>query len=260
MKIAVVGGGVMGGTLVTAMAGAGHDDIVVIERSPERRAELEQQGYATAEGVDAVAGAEVILLVTKPQDVPGVLTAIAAAVSPGATVVSLAAGVRTATIEAALPESVSVVRAMANTPAVIGLGMFGVSPGSRVPDERLDAVVSLLATGGEVVVVDESHQDAVTAVSGSGPAYVFHLAEHMIAAGVEAGLDPEAARTLTVQTLVGASQLLAKSTESPEELRRRVTSPNGTTHAAITTFDERGVGDGIRAGVRAAIDRSAELG
>lgn len=250
----------MGGTLAEAMARAGRDDIVVVERSAERRAELEAQGHETSDDVAAVAGAEMILLVVKPQDVASVLPGIAAAAADGATVVSLAAGVRTATIEAALPEGVAVVRAMPNTPAVIGRGMFGVSPGSRVPAERLDAVVDLLRSGGEVVVVDESHQDAVTAVSGSGPAYLFHLAEHMIAAGVEGGLDPEAARTLTVQTLVGASELLAGSDESPEELRRRVTSPNGTTHAAITTFDQHGVGEGIRAGVLAAIARSAELG
>lgn len=260
MRIAVVGGGVMGGTLAEATTRAGHDDIVVIERSAERRAELEALGHATAEDVSAVAGADVILLVVKPQDVATVLPGIAASVDAGATVVSLAAGVRTATIEAALPDAVAVVRAMPNTPAVIGRGMFGVSPGSRVPADRLEAVVDLLGSGGEVVVVDESHQDAVTAVSGSGPAYLFHLAEHMIAAGIEGGLDPEDARTLAVQTLVGAAELLAGSDESPEELRRRVTSPNGTTHAAITTFDQHGVGEGIRAGVLAAIARSAELG
>ncbi|MBD1269396.1 pyrroline-5-carboxylate reductase [Aeromicrobium tamlense] len=260
MRIAVIGGGVMGGTLAEAMARAGRDDIVVVERSAERRAELEARGHETSDDVAAVAGAEMILLVVKPQDVASVLPEISAVAGDGATVVSLAAGVRTATIEAALPEGVAVVRAMPNTPAVIGRGMFGVSPGSRVPVERLDAVVDLLRSGGEVVVVDESHQDAVTAVSGSGPAYLFHLAEHMIAAGIEGGLDPEAARALTVQTLVGASELLAGSDESPEELRRRVTSPNGTTHAAITTFDQHGVGEGIRAGVLAAIARSAELG
>ncbi|MET1132892.1 MAG: pyrroline-5-carboxylate reductase [Aeromicrobium sp.] len=260
MRIAVVGGGVMGGTLAEAMARAGRDDIVVIERSAERRAELEGLGHATAEDIAAVAGADVILLVVKPQDVATVLPELSASVETGATVVSLAAGVRTATIEAALPDTVAVVRAMPNTPAVIGRGMFGVSPGSRVPAEKLGAVVDLLGAGGEVVVVDESHQDAVTAVSGSGPAYLFHLAEHMIAAGIEGGLDPAAARTLTVQTLVGAAELLAGSEDAPEELRRRVTSPNGTTHAAITTFDQHGVGEGIRAGVLAAIARSAELG
>lgn len=256
----MIGGGVMGGTLATAMANAGHDDLVVVEKSEQRRHELADLGFEVSGDVAAVAGADAVLLVTKPQDVPAVLTELAAAVDADATVVSLAAGVRIATLEAALPDSVSVVRAMPNTPAQIGLGMFGVSPGGGVPPERLHAVVDLLATGGEVVVVDESRQDAVTAVSGSGPAYLFHLAEQMIAAGVEEGLDPDDARTLTVQTLLGASTLLAQSHDAPEELRRRVTSPNGTTHAAITTFDDRGVGEGIREGIRAAAARSAELG
>lgn len=256
----MVGGGVMGGTLVTAMADAGHDDLVVIERADDRRSELGRLGYRVADDIAAVAGAEVILLVTKPQDVPDVLADLARRIPPDAVVVSLAAGVSTSTIEAALPPSVAVVRAMPNTPALIGLGMFGVSPGSRVDDDQIDVVVELLSAGGDVAVVDESLQDAVTAVSGSGPAYLFHLAEHMIAAGTAAGLDPETARQLTVQTLVGASALLQRSDDPPAELRRRVTSPNGTTHAAITTFDALGVGAGIEAGVRAAAERSAELG
>lgn len=260
MRIAVVGGGVMGGTLATAMARAGHDDIVVIERSSERRDELQHLGFDVAADVTAVAGAAVVLLVTKPQDVPSVLTELAEVVEPTATVVSLAAGVRTSTIEAALPDAVAVVRAMPNTPALIGQGMFGVSAGRDVPADRLRTVVDLLATGGEVAVVDESLQDTVTAVSGSGPAYVFHLAEHMIAAAAAAGMDTQTARDLTVQTLVGSAALLQESDEAPAELRRRVTSPNGTTHAAITTFDRLGVGAGIEAGIRAAIDRSAELG
>lgn len=250
----------MGGTLAAAMVGAGHDDLVVIEKAEQRRSELRDRGFEVSERIEDVGGAAVILLVTKPQDVPAVLVDLAPHVGPRSTVVSLAAGVRTATIERALPDGVAVVRAMPNTPALIGEGMFGVSPGSRVPRECLDVVVELLASGGEVLVVDESKQDAVTAVSGSGPAYVFHLAEHMIAAGVEAGLEPDEAHTLAVRTLVGAARLLERSDDPPAELRRRVTSPNGTTHAAITTFEERGVGEGIRAGVLAAAARSEELG
>jgi pyrroline-5-carboxylate reductase len=137
--------------------------------------------------------------------------------------------------------------------------MFGISPGPGVSDEQVAAVVALLESGGRVVVVDESKQDAVTAVSGSGPAYVFYLAEAMIAGGIEAGLDEDTARTLAAQTLVGAAKLLSESDDTAEELRRRVTSPNGTTHAAITTFDECGVKDGLIAGVAAAATRSAEL-
>ena len=190
-----------------------------------------------------------MLVVVKPQDVPALLEEIAPAVDPDATVVSLAAGIRIATVESALPDGIAVVRAMPNTPALVGEGMFGISPGSSCTGEQLLQVRELLANGGKVVVVDESGQDAVTAVSGSGPAYVFYLAEAMVDGGVEAGLDAETARILATQTLVGAAKLLATSDDDAAELRRRVTSPNGTTAAAIEAFDERDVHDALVAGV-----------
>ena len=200
-----------------------------------------------------------VLLVVKPQDVPALLEEIAGSVRTDATVVSLAAGITIDTMTSALPDGIAVIRAMPNTPALVGEGMFGISPGPGVSDEQVAIVEALLESGGKVVVVDESKQDAVTAVSGSGPAYVFYLAEAMIAGGIDAGLDEATARTLTAQTLVGAAKLLSESDDTAEELRRRVTSPNGTTHAAITTFDEHGVKDGLIAGVAAAAARSAEL-
>jgi pyrroline-5-carboxylate reductase len=261
-RIAILGAGVMGETLLSAILSAGHPvgDLVISEKREERAAELrDSYGVAVTGNAEAAAGADVILLVVKPQDVPGLLHEIAGDVRPGATVVSLAAGIRIDTMTAALTEGVAVVRAMPNTPALVGQGMFGVSPGPTVTDAQLATVVSLLESGGEVAVVDESLQDGVTAVSGSGPAYVFYLVEAMIAGGVAQGLDPETARTLATQTLVGAATLLAESDDTAEELRRRVTSPNGTTHAAITTFDERGVKDGLIAGIAACAARSAEL-
>jgi pyrroline-5-carboxylate reductase len=261
-RIAILGAGVMGETLLSAILSAGHpvDHLVISEKREERAAELrEAYGVQVGDNAEAAAGASVVLLVVKPQDVLGLLGEIADHVADGATVVSLAAGIRIDTVAAALPDGVAVVRAMPNTPALVGEGMFGISPGPTVTEEQLASVVAILESGGKVVVVDESQQDAVTAVSGSGPAYVFYLAEAMIAGGVEAGLDPETARTLAAQTLVGAAKLLAGSDDSAEELRRRVTSPNGTTHAAITTFDERGVKDGLIAGVAACAARSAEL-
>ncbi|RYJ04456.1 MAG: pyrroline-5-carboxylate reductase, partial [Actinomycetales bacterium] len=245
-----------------ALLKAGHStsDVVVAEKFEERAEALRTtHGVQVTDLRGAVEGAEVVLVVVKPQDVAAVLTEIAPAVAATATVVSLAAGVRIALFEEALPDGVAVVRAMPNTPALVGEGMFGISPGTAADDDRLALVRSILETGGVVAVVDESAQDAVTAVSGSGPAYVFYLAEAMIAGGVEAGLDPATARTLAQQTLVGAAALLADSDDTPEELRRRVTSPNGTTHAAITTFDDHGVAAGLRAGVLAAAARSAEL-
>ncbi|KAA1374865.1 pyrroline-5-carboxylate reductase [Aeromicrobium fastidiosum] len=261
-RIAILGAGVMGETLLSAILASGHpvDQVVISEKRADRAAELRAaHGVDVADNAEAVAGADIVLLVVKPQDVPALLDEIAGSVSPAATVVSLAAGIRTDTMRAALPDGVAVVRAMPNTPALVGEGMFGVSPGPGVTDQQLAAVVSLLESGGRVAVVDESLQDAVTAVSGSGPAYVFYLAEAMIAGGVAQGLDLDTARTLAAQTLVGAAKLLSESPDTAEELRRRVTSPNGTTHAAITTFDDRGVKDGLVAGVVAAAARSAEL-
>lgn len=261
-RIAILGAGVMGETLLSAILSSGHPvgDVVITEKRDDRAAELRETYDVDVTGnAAAVAGADVILLVVKPQDVAGLLEEIADHVRPGATVVSLAAGIRLDTMAAALPDGVAVVRAMPNTPALVGEGMFGVSPGPGVSDEQLRTVVGLLESGGKVVVVDESRQNGVTAVSGSGPAYVFYLAEAMIAGGIAEGLDPDTARVLAAQTLVGAAKLLAGSDDSAEELRRRVTSPNGTTHAAITTFDERGVKDGLIAGIAACAARSAEL-
>lgn len=261
-RIAILGAGVMGETLLSAILTAGQapGDVVVSEKRPERAAELrDRYGVQVTDNAGAVSGADLVLLVVKPQDVAAVLGEIAAGVSAGAVVVSLAAGVRTATIEAALPDGIAVVRAMPNTPALIGEGMFGVSAGRSCSSAQVDAVVRLLEAGGQVVVVDESHQDAVTAVSGSGPAYVFYLAEAMIAGGVAQGLDVETATRLASQTILGSAKLLAGSDDTATELRRKVTSPNGTTHAAITAFDASGVNDGIVAGIAAAATRSAEL-
>lgn len=261
-RIAILGAGVMGETLLSAIVGSGHPtaDLVISEKREDRAAELrETYGITVTGNAEAVSEADMVLVLVKPQDVPALLDEIAGSVPPTATVVSLAAGIRIETVTAALPAGVAVIRAMPNTPALVGEGMFGISPGPGVSQQQVADVVALLESGGKVVVVDESRQDAVTAVSGSGPAYVFYLAEAMIAGGLAAGLDEATARTLATQTLVGSAKLLAESDDTAEELRRRVTSPNGTTHAAIVTFDEQGVKDGIQAGIAAAAARSAEL-
>lgn len=255
--IAFLGAGVMGETILAAILRAGQEpgDVRVAEKSPDRAESLRAtHGVVVTDARSAVEGADVVVVAVKPQDVPAVLADVADAVSPSSTVVSIAAGVRTSTFEAALPAGTAVVRAMPNTPALVGEGMFGISAGSTCTREQVEAVAALLGTGGEVVVVDESLQDAVTAVSGSGPAYVFYLVEQMVAGGVEA-----TARVLATRTLVGAATLLDRSGDEPAELRRRVTSPGGTTAAAIATFDDSGVAAGLRAGVVAAARRSAEL-
>lgn len=261
-RIAILGGGVMGETLLGALLRAGHSSgqLVVAEKIDERAEQLRRDhGVEVTDPTSATEGADVVLVVVKPQDVVPVLTEVAPAIGSEAVVVSLAAGITTATIESVVGAQTAVVRAMPNTPAVIGQGMFGISAGTSVTDEHLRLVRELLESGGVVAIVDESQQDAVTAVSGSGPAYVFYLAEAMIAGGIEAGLDPDIARTATIQTLKGAAALLESSGEAPAELRRQVTSPNGTTHAAITTFDAHEVKAGLAAGLRACAARSAEL-
>lgn len=261
-QIAFLGAGVMGGTLLASVLDSGHPaaGIVVGEVRPERAEELRaQHGVEVTDPRSAVAAADVVIVAVKPQDVPALLADVADNVRPGAILVSLAAGIPIATYAAALPETVAIVRVMPNTPALVGKGVFGLSPDGGCTDDQVDLVVRLLSPAGIVEVVEESAQDAVTAVSGSGPAYVFYLAEQMIAAGVESGLSNDVARRLTLGTLEGAAALLLSSPADPAELRRQVTSPNGTTAAAIATFDEAGVAAGIRAGVKAAAARSAEL-
>ena len=261
-RVAILGAGVMGETLLASIlrSGVPAANVVISEKRAERAAELEQTyGVAVLSNADAVDGADIVLVVVKPQDVAAVIAEITPRLKAEATVVSLAAGIRIDTYEQAFADGIGVVRAMPNTPALIGAGMFGISAGAAVSEQRLTQVQQLLSTGGEVVVVDESDQDAVTGVSGSGPAYVFYLAEAMIAGGVEAGLDPEVARTLATQTVLGAARLLAESDATAEELRHRVTSPHGTTHAAITTLEEHEVKAAVVAAIASAAARSAEL-
>ncbi len=263
-RIVVLGGGVMGGTLAAGFLRTQPvPHVTIVEKRPERadqlRAELGVE-VVDPEGAGAsLAAAEVVVLVVKPQDLPALLADVGPLLRPGAVAISIAAGIGTAVIEAAVPPGVGVVRAMPNTPARIDLGVTGISGGASCPPDALDLARDLLASVGTVVEVPEALQDAVTAVSGSGPAYVFYLAEAMTAAGVELGLDEETAARMATGTILGAASLLAASGESAGDLRRQVTSPNGTTAAAIETFDRRAVGDGIRAGMTAARDRSREL-
>ncbi|MDQ1725399.1 MAG: pyrroline-5-carboxylate reductase, partial [Frankiaceae bacterium] len=173
--------------------------------------------------------------------------------------VSIAAGVTSRFIEERLPAGTPVVRVMPNTPALVGEGMSAVAVGSAATDEHLATTEALLAPLGPVRRVTESQLDAVTAVSGSGPAYVFYLAEAMIAAGVEFGLDEETATALATQTIIGAGTLMRETGTAPAELRAMVTSKGGTTAAAIETFDVYDVKGALRAGLTACRDRSVEL-
>jgi pyrroline-5-carboxylate reductase len=261
--LAIIGGGKIGEALLSGLVRrSGADGIVVCERSPERAAELgERYGVPTLDLAGAAERARVLLLAVKPQDIGTLLGALAGSVDPGRhLVVSVAAGIPTGRIEAALPAGTPVVRVMPNTPALVDEGMSVLSAGAHAGEEHLDEAEALLSAVGRVRRVPESQQDAVTALSGSGPAYFFYLVEAMVDAGILLGLPRSLAADLIVQTALGAAVMLRDSGEHPVQLREAVTSPGGTTIAAIRELERHGVRAALIAAIEAAHARSVELG
>lgn len=261
-QIAIIGAGVIGETLLSVLLGAHYtpDDIVITEKRPDHADGLRRKyGVAVVDNVAAAATADIVLIAVKPQDVPVVLDEIGPVVRADSTVMSLAAGVSLATLQGAVGSGVAVIRVMPNTPMLVGEGMFGVSAGEDCSERQLDEATVLLGQCGQVVVIPEALQDALTALSGSGPAYVFLLAESMISGGVAAGLPEDTARQLTEQTIVGAAKLLKESTDSASELRKRVTSPGGTTAAAIEVLEAHEMKSSIESAISAAKARSVAL-
>jgi len=258
-----IGGGMMGEALFAGALAAGtpRERLVVVERSDQRAAVLrEKHGIEVTGEVAVVEGADLVVLAVKPYDVVAVLEEIAPRLALSTVVVSVAAGVSLAVLEAALPDGVPVVRVMPNTPALVGQGMAALSPGAACGPEQVERVRALLAATGRAVVVPESQQDAVTAVSGSGPAYVFYVADAMIEAGVMLGLSRATAGELTVQTLLGAATMLSETGTHPVLLREAVTSPGGTTAEALRQLDAHGVRAAFLAAMEACRDRSRTLG
>jgi pyrroline-5-carboxylate reductase len=221
------------------------------------------EAYATdtddAANLAAVAGAKLVVVAVKPAMVPDLLRGIAGDLEPGTVVVSVAAGVTVATFESLLPESVAVIRSMPNTPAVVGRAVTGVSAGTRSSEADLALAVSLFDTVGEVLVVPESQLDALSTISGSGPAYVFYLIEQLTATAIDKGFTPEQAALMVQGTFRGASELLATSGEGPAELRRRVTSPKGTTERAVAVLEEANLKQVFDQATDAALARAREL-
>ena len=260
--VAVLGAGVMGETLVSGLLRAGRrpEQMLLAERRPERAAELnERYGVEVVGNVDAARKAGTLVLVVKPQDMGDVLDEIAPELRPGQLVVSIAAGITTAFIEARVPEGVAVVRVMPNTPALVDEGMTAISPGSHCDDSHLAEAEALMGSTGRVMRVPERQMDAVTAISGSGPAYIFFVVESMIEAGVHLGLPRATATDLVVQTLVGSAKMLRETGTHPVVLREQVTSPGGTTAAALRELEIHSVRAAFLAAMEAARDRSREL-
>jgi pyrroline-5-carboxylate reductase len=253
----------MGETLLSGLIRAGRsaDQLVVVEKRPERAAELAgKYGVHVVDQVVAAADAETVLLVVKPQDMGDVLTELGPALRPGQLLVSLAAGITTGFVESHVPAGVAVVRVMPNTPALVDQGMAAISPGTHCDESHLVEAEALMASVGKVVRVPEKQQDAVTAISGSGPAYIFFIVESMIEAGVHLGLPRTIAQELVVQTLVGSATMLQETGEHPAVLREQVTSPGGTTAAALRELEIHRVRAAFLAALEAARDRSQELG
>ena len=241
-------------------AGRPVDTLLVGEKRPERAAELEQRyGVEVLPNRQAARRADTVVVVVKPQDMSDLLKEIAPELRRGQLVVSLAAGITTAYIESHLPEGVAVVRVMPNTPALVDEGMAAISRGSHCDEEHLAEAESLMGSTGRVVRVPERQQDAVTAISGSGPAYLFFVVEAMIEAGVHLGLPRSTATELVVQTMVGSAKLLRETGEHPTVLRERVTSPGGTTAAAVRELEDHKVRAAFLRALEAARDRSRQL-
>ena len=259
---AIFGAGVMGETLLSGLLRAGRrpDDLLVGEKRRERAHELEERyGVEVVSNVDAAGKADTLALVVKPQDMGDVLDEIAPELRAGQLVVSLAAGITTAFIESRVPEGVAVVRVMPNTPALVDEGMAAISPGSHCDEAHLAEVESLMASTGKVLRIPEKQMDAVTAISGSGPAYIFFVVESMIEAGVHLGLPRATATDLVVQTLVGSAAMLRETGTHPVVLREQVTSPGGTTASALRELEVHRVRAAFLAAMEAARNRSREL-
>ncbi|QHI70958.1 pyrroline-5-carboxylate reductase [Tichowtungia aerotolerans] len=262
-KVVFVGAGNMAEAIAAGMVRAefcAAEKIVMTDIRPERLSGLETDlGVSTSADNSVVKNAEIVVLAVKPQIMNDVLEDIAPVLRKETLVISIAAGITAEKIERALGEGTRVIRVMPNTPALIGQGASGIAAGRLADEADLEVAETILGCVGETVRVDEKDLDAVTALSGSGPAYVFYLLESMLAAAEEMGLEKETARTLALQTVEGAARLMKDSGEEAAELRAKVTSKGGTTFAAMTSMEESGVKPAIIKALKAAQMRSKEL-
>jgi pyrroline-5-carboxylate reductase len=261
--IAIIGAGRMGEALASGLLRAGRPpaDVIVAVRRRERGTELrERYGVDAVTAAEAAKAAGTLVLAVKPQDMSATLDEIAPCVPPGRLVVSVAAGITTSFIESRLGHDLPVVRVMSNTPVLVDEAMSVISAGRFAGEEHLQRTQELLSPVGKVLRVPESHQDAATALSGTGPAYVYFLVEAMVDAGLMLGIPRGAALEMVIQTVYGAATMLRESGEHPVLLREAVTSPGGTTTSAMRELERHGVRAAFLAAIEAARDRGRELG
>ena len=267
--IAILGAGSMGGAILRGLVAAGltGGGVTATNRSVAKAAELADLEGVTSVALevnprgntDAAASADIVLVGVKPAMVPDLLSEIAPHLRPGAIVVSLAAGVTLATFAAHLGDDVAVLRSMPNTPSLVGKGITGLAADAAATPDDVAVVRALFETVGSVVEVPEAQIDTISTISGSGPAYVFLLVEEFTKAAVRMGFDDAQARLLAEQTFIGAAALLASSDVDPAELRRRVTSPKGTTERAIAVLQDAHLDDTFTTAAEAALARAKEL-
>lgn len=267
--VAILGAGSMGGAILSGLLSPEvtvDGGVRVTNRTEEKAVALRKDSVTSISSevdpranITAVSGAHIVIIAVKPAMVPDVLREIAESLEPHSIVVSVAAGVTTARMEALLPGSVAVLRAMPNTPARVGKGVTGVCAGSRSNPDQLQLVTQLFETVGTVVVVPESKIDALSTISGSGPAYVFLLIEELVKTAVAMGFSLADASTMVEGTFRGASELLAASGKSPSELRLQVTSPNGTTERAVAELQRADFAAVFDRATAAALARAREL-
>jgi pyrroline-5-carboxylate reductase len=268
-KLAILGSGSMGTAILAGLMRRGVDasEVVASTKTEATASRLADEFGITAiatetnaaANAEAVVDADIVLVAVKPGYVIEVLNEVAANLKPGSLVISVAAGITTAAMQAAVADNVAVVRAMPNTPAIVGRAVTGLAAGSRVTPEQLATASELFESVGRVVVVGEDQIDQLSTVSGSGPAYVFYFIEEFTKAAVELGFTPDQARMLVEETFLGASELLAASGKTPADLRRQVTSPNGTTMQAIAVFEQASLHELFGRATAAALARAREI-
>ncbi|HEX9539108.1 MAG TPA: pyrroline-5-carboxylate reductase [Streptosporangiaceae bacterium] len=261
--IGILGAGKMGEALIAGLLRAGRapSGLLAVVRRPERAAALrDAYGISVVSAAEAAKSADTLILTVKPQDMPTLLDEIAPHLPADKLVISVAAGITTALIERRLGADVPVVRVMSNTPVLVDEAMSVISPGAHARPEHLERAEELLRPVGKVLRIPESQQDAATALSGSGPAYVYFLVEAMVDAGILLGMPRGTAMEMVTQAVYGAATMLRETGEHPVILREAVTSPGGTTISAIRELERHGVRAAFLAAIEAARDRGAELG